>query len=130
MATAVAEVKGDLGIIQDWRPQVDANLEKLNRAIFEGDGPDKPSLVTLVAMINQKIEMIGELVDRGVKAVEGAAKSFSWFLAVIIALIVIWGAWGPAIRHYLGIPVSSIIQPSKGVQSTHSDSAVDKSLAQ
>ena len=117
----IREVTTELGILKDWRPTVDANLKKLNQAIFEGDGPDRPSLVTLVAMINQKIEMIGDLVNKGVKALEAMAKSLSWFLAIIIALIVIWGAWGPAIRHALNLPVASTKAPIDRVQSTHSD---------
>ena len=89
----------------------DPKLDKIHRILIDGDG-DNPSLVTLVALILQKFDLILDTVKWTGKALVALA-------SLIVAMIGINAVWGPAIRHYFGLPVAYIASPTTGVSSQH-----------
>ena len=92
----MADATFDVRSLADWRTcSVDPTLKQFHKILIEGDGPENPSLVTLVALILQKFDLI-------LDTVKWTGKSLVALAALIVALITINSIWGPVIRQYFG----------------------------
>ena len=106
---SVEDKSKNIDELNEWRRgKVDPMLDKFNKILLEGDGPDNPSLITLVALILQKFDLILDTVRWTGKALVALA-------GLIVALISINTVWGPSIRHYFGLPTSYVTAPPSGV---------------
>ena len=111
-----------VGSLEYWRTtKVDPMIDNHQRILIEGDGPNSPSLITFVALISNKFDMVLEVVH-------GAAKFIKWSLAVIIMLITIWGFFGPLIRQFLHLPIAISLpsEPKKDVKSPQDAGAINE----
>lgn len=120
------EVVRDLTRLQEWQKEADPMIKNHERILVSGNGPNEPSLVMLVHAINEKFDLILKLVPEAVKAI---AKTISWALAVIIAVLTIGSLAMPPIMHQLHQHFPQYfpaVSSNRGVQSTQdaSDSTI------